>query len=117
MRILQIPIAVNLAGSRLAETGAKHKKYTKQGQALQAIVKETARSNDMIARKPPAGFSNNAAASAFPEIGLLTLMSDRSRPAPSVAQPCWSRPVKEGLLLKVEQIIGDKIPNTFLIQL
>ena len=45
-------------------------------------------------------------------MGLLTLLTNCSKPAPSVCQFNFSRPVKEGLDLKTSRIIGSEMLKT-----
>ena len=104
--VLLVAIAVNFFGTRLCTDGPGHPKYSKQGRLTQEMVQTTAKLIPKINAYGIPGLTLNSAGSSVPEIGLLTLMADRQRPAPSVAQIAFNENVKKGLLDRTEKVIG-----------
>ena len=100
--MILLSLSVNLYGTKLSSQGGSHRKFSKQGQGTQAFVGVVANlNNDHSSRMPPGG-TLNALGSSFPEIGILSMLADSSKPAPGVAQICFKVEVKEGLMAKTE---------------
>ena len=112
-RLLEWPFM--WAWLRLATEGSAHAKHSKQGPDLQSMTISSAIGVSKLGKEGSnriPGFTINSAAAAVPEIALVMLMSDRSKPAPAVAQLHFTREVKSGLLLKADQMIsGAKLKN------
>ena len=100
-------LSVNLYGTKLSTEGGSHRKFGKQGSGTQTFVVVVANLVTVHRGKMPPGATLNSLGSALPEIGILAMLSDASKPAPGVAQICFREEVKEGLMAKTTSLIGS----------
>ncbi|OLQ13791.1 hypothetical protein AK812_SmicGene2156 [Symbiodinium microadriaticum] len=102
-----IALSINLFGTKLSKEGGAHRKFSSQGSGTKTLVGVVAIMVEVNKRNMPPGASLNSLAAAFPELGLLTMLSDSAKPAPAVAQMNFRREIKLGLMAKTTGIMGS----------
>ena len=89
-----------------------HKKWEKQGDGAMMLVTTTSKILAKYKKKMPPGATLNSIGSAFPELSLIAMMADSSKPAPGCVQLAFKDHIKRGFLENTETIIGRGGPES-----
>ena len=101
-----LALCIPLHGTRLAKDASSHAKFSKHGEGSQRLIRSASEVIKAYAHRMPVGGTLNSISSALPEIGLLAMLADSTKPAASCSQLNFREEVKLGLLQHTESEIG-----------
>ena len=81
-----LALSISLFGTKMRSQSASYAKFAKQGTGAQQFVKTASGILKKYTGKMPAGATLNSIAAALPELSLLAMVSDSTKPAPGCAQ-------------------------------
>ena len=101
-----LALCIALHGTRLARDSSGHPKYSKHGEGSQKLINCASEIIKEYSTKMPAGATLNSVSSALPEVGLVSMLADSTKPAASCSQMKIKDEIKAGLLQHTDSLIG-----------
>ena len=95
---VMVSLTINLFGTRLVKDSSGHKKFNKQGEGTKAMVLAAHTVIQKHLRLDAPWRYTQQYRFALPELSLLAMVADNSKPAPGCAQLAFSKDLKLGLL-------------------
>ena len=103
---LLIALCVNLFGTKMAVAAGAHHKIGRQGDGTKQFVGVVALLIEKYKDSMYPGATLNSVGSSCPELSVLAMLSDSTKPAPGVAQIGFTESIKAGLIARTSQIRG-----------